>query len=85
MQQRWQDLLPYAPDSNLALAALLHDCGKPFPKEVRKTADGMEVAHYYQHNCIGAYDVLFFNYDGKTVKDILEISLMINLHMAPFS
>lgn len=75
----------YAPDSNLALAALLHDCGKTFTMEVRKTADGMKAAHYYQHNCTGAYDALFFSYDGKTVKDILEISLMINLHMAPFS
>lgn len=75
----------YANDSNLVLAALLHDCGKPFTKEVGKTADGMEVAHYYQHNCTGAYDALFFDYPGKTDEDILEISLMINLHMAPFS
>lgn len=73
------------PASNIALAALLHDCGKPFTREERNSEDGKVIAHYYQHNCNGAYDSLFFAYTGKTDEDILEISLMINLHMAPFS
>ncbi len=87
MINTWKYILArgYASDSNLALAALLHDCGKPFTKELCRTADGTEMAHYYQHNCTGAYDALFFAYGGKTDEDILEISLMINLHMAPFS
>ena len=75
----------YAHGSNIAFAALLHDCGKPFTKEVHATDCGVGMAHYYRHNCTGAYDALFFDYQGKTDRDILEISLMINLHMAPFS
>ena len=73
----------YAPESDLALAALLHDCGKPFTKTMEQTDDGA-VAHYYQHDCVGAYNALFFDYHGKTEKDILDVSLLINLHMYPF-
>ncbi len=87
MKNTWKTILDkgYDHDCNLALAALLHDCGKPFTREVCRTEDGREEAHYYQHNCTGAYDALFFDYPGKTDADILEISLMINLHMTPFS
>ena len=87
MTNTWKNVLSkgYANDSNLAIAALLHDCGKPFTMEICKTADGAEMAHNYQHHCTGAYDALFFAYSGKTDEDILEISLIINLHMIPFS
>ena len=87
MENTWKTIVNrgYDRDCSLALAALLHDCGKPVTKEVHRTEDGREEAHYYQHNCTGAYDAMFFDYPGKTDEDILEISLMINLHMTPFS
>ena len=70
---------------NLVVAGRIHDCGKPFTKAfVDSKGNACEVAHYYQHQCVGAYDSLFFDYDGKSDRDILEISCLIGLHMAPF-
>ena len=74
------------PDDNLAIAGLLHDCGKPFTKAfLDSKGNKTEIAHYYQHACTGAYDALFFQYPNKAMADILEISLLINLHMQPIS
>ena len=72
--------------SNLAAAALVHDCGKPFTKTFldRKGRKG-DIAHFYGHELVGAYDSLFFDIPGKDEKDMLEISVLIMLHMQPFS
>ena len=59
-------------------ACLLHDCGKPFTKEIR---DGE--AHYYGHQCVGAYDSLFFQ--TYNLKDPLFRSVLVNWHMQPYS
>ena len=73
------------PESNTAIAALLHDCGKPFTKAFANSkGDRSEIAHYYRHENTGAYDALFFDYNDKTTADILEISFLIRNHMAPF-
>lgn len=72
-------------NSNLAVAALIHDCGKPFTKGfLDSRGNKSEIAHYYQHQCTGAYDALFFDYQEKSMEDVLEISTLINLHMNPF-
>lgn len=73
-------------ESNISIAALLHDCGKPYTKTFTDTkGNATEIAHYYQHACVGAYDALFYDYPDKTNEDIVEISMLINLHMNPFS
>ena len=74
-------------NSNLIIAAMLHDCGKPFTRFVETRENGRKVAHYYRHENVGAYDALFYDLKGrgKTEQDILEISLLIGLHMTPFS
>lgn len=70
-------------DMLLHCAGLLHDCGKPFTKSfVNSKGEETDVAHYYQHHCVGAYDSLFFRYpDGV---DRLDVSVLINLHMMPY-
>lgn len=72
-------------DSNLAWGAYLHDCGKIFAKAF-KGWDGepSEIAHYYGHQFYGALNALCYNIEGKSDKDMIEISKLVNLHMAPF-
>ena len=42
----------------------------------------IECAHYYGHEDVGAYDVLFFFDQSKN--DTLFISTLISLHMKPY-
>lgn len=58
-------------DNTLHYAGLLHDCGKPFTKSFRNSKGEISgEAHYYQHQCVGAYDSLFFKYPEDV--DIFE-------------
>lgn len=74
-------------NANLIAAAMLHDCGKPFTRSLEIKENGRKVAHYYRHENVGSYDALFYDLKGrgKTEQDILEISILIGLHMTPFS
>ena len=72
------------PDSNLAIAGLLHDCGKPGTKTYKEEEIEKQIAHYYQHHCAGSYEALFFHYGDKSDDDILEISALIRNHMRPY-
>lgn len=63
----------------IAYAALLHDCGKPFCKEIKETDSD---AHYYSHMNVGAYDSLFYTSSLKV--DSLLVAWLINWHMEPF-
>lgn len=75
-----QDLIH---DDLLHCAGLLHDCGKPFTKSfVNSKGEETDVAHYYQHHCVGAYDSLFFAYPENVSR--LDVSILINLHMMPY-
>lgn len=74
----------YSEDSNLAVAALLHDCGKPSTKVFNLDSPHPDIAHYYRHEGTSAYDSMFFDYGNKTDQDVLEISTLINRHMEPF-
>lgn len=58
----------------LRKAAILHDIGKVFTKTVT------DVAHYYCHEHVGAYDSLFIG--NHTY--VLDTSVLINLHMIPY-
>lgn len=80
-------------DPDVYYACLLHDCGKPFTKTFKNyKGDKGDIAHYYNHENVGAYDALFFKYPQKVSiffkypqkVSILRVSNLINLHMQPY-
>jgi len=71
-------------DFELSMAALYHDIGKRFTKQFENSkGEDTDIAHYYQHHLVSAYDSLFYlNYlDTET---ILKITNFIQWHMYPF-
>lgn len=67
--------------SVLMNAGFLHDCGKPFTKAfVNSKGEKTDIAHYYSHEHVGAYDSLFFDCLVKP----LDVSILIDLHMQPY-
>lgn len=73
-------------DVRLITAALLHDCGKPDTKAFidSKGNPTNGIAHYYNHESISAYKALFYlrkMHPEWSDKDLLYVSLLINLHM----
>lgn len=59
-------------------AALTHDIGKPYVKAfVDSKGNACETAHYYQHNCVGAWMSYGFEYSPF-------ITWLISVHMDPF-
>lgn len=59
-------------------AADLHDCGKPYVKSfVNTKGETTETAHYYQHQCTGAWIAC-----GLTGN--ITVLWLISTHMAPF-
>lgn len=74
------------PNKDLRIAALLHDCGKPFCK-TKLNSKGEEDTnyHYYQHHCCGAYDSLFYTESMKLQTDTqIKIANLIYYHMHPY-
>ena len=57
-------------------AAYLHDIGKPYTHSI----DEKGVSHYFQHANVGAYNTLFYG----DVENPINVSLLVNYHMAPF-
>ena len=64
----------------LIVTGLLHDCGKPYVRDTDE--DG--VSHYYNHQNVGAYEAMFFDYSEYPHIDPIYISFLINCHMNPF-
>lgn len=78
----------HCPDNFLLLiATMLHDNGKLHTK-TRTNARGIEDGncHYYQHHCVGAYNITFYLHYAKqfTEEDITYISNLIFYHMHPY-
>jgi predicted kinase len=68
----------------LCEVALLHDIGKRFTKCFKNSkGEGTEIAHYYQHHLVSAYDSLFYCKDFN-LHDRFKISNYIQWHMQPF-
>lgn len=66
-------------NDRLMYATLLHDIGKPFTKVFcDRNGNPTDIAHYYNHNNVGAYDVFFTNIP-EDIK--LDVSLLIQYHM----
>ena len=65
--------------SKYDLAALFHDYGKLYCKEL----DDDGVAHFYGHDSIGSYMILE-NFAEIFYKDVADMCFLINYHMIPF-
>lgn len=64
-------------EEELMLATLLHDIGKP----ETKFFDENGIAHYYNHENVGAYRIFELNVPEELK---LNIALLINWHMKPY-
>ena len=69
---------------NVAIAAYMHDIGKPLTRSSknRKGEDDGEV-HYYSHHNVGSYLSLFFNMHDFPWINKQYVALLIELHMRP--
>ena len=67
------------PQVELAIAAFLHDIGKPYVKAfVDGKGNPSEVAHFYQHQCISSW--MSYGVDVVTP----SIAWLISVHMDPY-
>lgn len=68
-------------DNTLALAASFHDIGKPYVKTfMNAKGEPSDTAHYYGHQCVGAWMAY-----GLVVDNIrVDIAWLVSTHMAPF-
>lgn len=67
-------------DEDLSTAALYHDIGKPYVKAfVDSKGEPCEIAHYYQHQCVGAW--MSYGFIDVTTP---EVAWLISAHMEPF-
>ena len=65
--------------SDIGFAALFHDIGKPYVKAfVDSKGNPCEYAHYYQHQCIGAW----MSYGSEYCTPY--IAWLISAHMDPY-
>lgn len=82
-----ENVTKYKDYNKLATAAYWHDIGKPYTKFFKS---GEDVAHYYDHHCVGGYLAygLFLNPDhllrDTEMEDICLISWTIANHMEGF-
>lgn len=75
-----------ANDINLSYAALLHDIGKEFTKGFKNSkGEDTDIAHYYQHHLVSAYDSLFYLDSIQNASfNLLKTVGLITWHMQPF-
>lgn len=65
-------------DWEICEAAYCHDCGKPYVKTFVNTKGELsDTAHYYQHQCVGAWIACGLTVNTHTI-------WLISTHMAPF-
>lgn len=68
----------------LSRAVLLHDIGKQFTKTfIDSRGDISDIAHYYKHENVGAYDSVFYTTD-MTERQRIDVATLIRWHMYPF-
>lgn len=70
------------PKRTVHAACLMHDCGKPFTKTYRSyNGDAGDVAHYYDHQCVSAYESLFI---FPVAVNPIQASALVAWHMQPY-
>lgn len=70
-------IIPHG-DEQLSMAAWYHDIGKPYTKDFKDSkGNPSEEAHYYQHQCVGAYIACGFI-------NVPRVIWLINTHMDPY-
>lgn len=72
--------LSYIKFLDLKVASTYHDIGKPATKFFKPNDS---IAHYYNHENVGAYMILFL-FRASSVKSIIYISSLICYHMMPY-
>lgn len=78
-QEAYEEVCCSSNDSDIHVAALWHDIGKPYVKAfVDGNGNPCEHAHYYQHQCVGAYMAYGLEYVTP------YIAWLISTHMDPF-
>lgn len=72
------------PSGTLLLAAFGHDIGKPYVKSfVDSKGNPCEQAHYYQHQCVGAWMYYGTRAAARNLYDV-DVAWLISTHMDPF-
>lgn len=67
-------------DEEMETAALVHDCGKPYTKAfVDSKGNPCEEAHYYQHQCVGAW--LSYGFANTTPRVVWLISTHMDIYL----
>ena len=75
-----------ANDIPLGRAVALHDIGKEFTKVFHDSkGNPTDIAHYYNHERVGAYESFAHTADLLSKDDQLRVALLIRWHMAPFA
>lgn len=65
----------------VALAAMMHDTGKPYTKAfIDSKGNHCDVAHYYQHQCISAW--ITYGLYGEFAP--IHVAWLVSVHMDPF-
>lgn len=69
-------------DMDLVYAGMLHDCGKPHcATHYNKNGELDTDCHYYDHQYVGSYISLFYNYGDINP---LDVAVLIEWHMQPY-
>lgn len=65
---------------DLFYAAAIHDIGKPYVKSFTDSkGNACEIAHYYQHQCVGAW--MSYGFDAIATA---KIAWLVSTHMEPY-
>lgn len=65
----------------VSLAAMMHDAGKPYTKAfIDSKGNTFDIAHYYQHQCVGAW--IAYGLYGEDVP--VNVAWLCSVHMDPY-
>jgi predicted kinase len=78
-EEAYKYALAHRYPSNLSFAVHYHDIGKPYVKAfIDNKGNPCDTAHYYQHNCVGAWMAYGFSLYS------VEFAWLVSVHMDPF-